>query len=66
MAIYESVFALMESILADYEVAGIIRERSGASLPGVAPSNVVHDRTTAGRCSSPPTPTRCSGDCVRP
>lgn len=39
VAIYESVFALMESILADYELAGIVRERSGASLPGVAPSN---------------------------
>ncbi|HVX17153.1 MAG TPA: CoA transferase [Acidimicrobiales bacterium] len=40
VAIYEAVFALMESTLADYELAGVIRGRSGSVLPGVAPSNV--------------------------
>jgi formyl-CoA transferase/succinyl-CoA--D-citramalate CoA-transferase len=40
VALYESVFALMESSLADFEVTGKIRERSGSVLPGVAPSNV--------------------------
>ncbi|MFC7496968.1 MULTISPECIES: CaiB/BaiF CoA transferase family protein [unclassified Nocardioides] len=40
VAIYEAVFALMESLLADYAVGGVQRERSGSSLPGVAPSNV--------------------------
>jgi formyl-CoA transferase len=40
VAIYEAVLALMESTLADYEVAGLVRQRSGAVLPGVAPSNV--------------------------
>ncbi|MDQ0381088.1 CaiB/BaiF CoA transferase family protein [Amycolatopsis thermophila] len=40
VAIYESVFALMESILADYHAGGVLRTRSGSVLPGVAPSNV--------------------------
>jgi formyl-CoA transferase len=40
VAIYEAVFALMESTLADYELAGVVRGRSGSVLPGVAPSNV--------------------------
>lgn len=40
VAIYEAVAALMESTMADYEVGGVVRERSGSVLPGVAPSNV--------------------------
>lgn len=40
IAIYEAVLALMESLLADYAVAGVERKRSGPVLPGVAPSNV--------------------------
>jgi formyl-CoA transferase/succinyl-CoA--D-citramalate CoA-transferase len=40
VAIYEAVFALMESMLADYHVGGVLRTRSGSVLPGVAPSNV--------------------------
>ena len=40
IAIYEAVLALMESLLADYSVAGVERMRSGPVLPGVAPSNV--------------------------
>lgn len=39
VAIYEAVFALMESTLADHERAGITRTRAGGVLPGVAPSN---------------------------
>jgi len=39
VAIYEAVAALMESTIADYEVAGIVRSRSGGRLPGVAPAN---------------------------
>jgi formyl-CoA transferase len=38
-AIYESVLALMESILPEWEVAGHQRERSGSVLPNIAPSN---------------------------
>jgi formyl-CoA transferase/succinyl-CoA--D-citramalate CoA-transferase len=40
VAIYEAVAALMESSMADYEVGGRRRERTGSVLPGVAPSNV--------------------------
>jgi crotonobetainyl-CoA:carnitine CoA-transferase CaiB-like acyl-CoA transferase len=40
VAIYEAVFALMESILADHHLGGVLRTRSGSVLPGVAPSNV--------------------------
>lgn len=39
-AIYEAVFAVMESLVADYEIGGQVRERSGSFLPDVAPSNV--------------------------
>jgi formyl-CoA transferase len=39
VAIYESVLALMESTVADWELAGVVRERSGGVLPGVAPAN---------------------------
>jgi formyl-CoA transferase len=40
VALYESVLSLMESTLAEYAVRGQIRERTGAVLPGVAPSNL--------------------------
>lgn len=40
VAIYEAVAALMESTMADYELAGVLRRRTGSILPGVAPSNV--------------------------
>lgn len=39
VALYEAVAALMESSLADAEVAGVVRGRTGGVLPGVAPSN---------------------------
>src|SRR5699024_8207581 len=39
VAIYEAVAALMESSMADAEVAGVVRQRSGGTLPGVAPAN---------------------------
>jgi formyl-CoA transferase len=40
VAIYEAVAALMESTMADFELGGVVRSRSGSVLPGVAPSNV--------------------------
>jgi formyl-CoA transferase/succinyl-CoA--D-citramalate CoA-transferase len=40
VAIYEAVAALMESMMADFEIGGVRRQRTGAVLPGVAPSNV--------------------------
>jgi formyl-CoA transferase len=39
VAIYEAVAALMESTLADFEIGGVLRSRTGGVLPGVAPSN---------------------------
>lgn len=39
VAIAEAVFALMESTVADYELGGVVRTRSGGLLTGVAPSN---------------------------
>ncbi|MGB8651320.1 MAG: CaiB/BaiF CoA-transferase family protein [Mycobacteriales bacterium] len=38
VAIYEAVAALMESSMADLEVGGVLRGRSGGTLPGVAPA----------------------------
>jgi crotonobetainyl-CoA:carnitine CoA-transferase CaiB-like acyl-CoA transferase len=39
VALYESVFSLMESILPEYDRTGLIRGRSGSMLPGITPSN---------------------------
>lgn len=39
-AIYEAVLAMMESLVTEYDKTGYIRERSGAIIPNVAPSNV--------------------------
>jgi formyl-CoA transferase len=38
-ALYEAVFAVTESLLPEYSQSGFIRQRSGASLPGISPSN---------------------------
>lgn len=39
-ALYEAVFAMMESLVPEWEIAGYQRERTGSVLPNVAPSNV--------------------------
>jgi len=39
-SIFESVLAVTESLVAEWQVAGVRRERTGATLPGIAPSNV--------------------------
>ncbi len=39
VALYESVFAMMESLIPEYDNAGVIREPSGSALPGITPSN---------------------------
>lgn len=39
-AIYEAVLNMMESLVTEYDVAGYVRERTGAILPNVSPSNV--------------------------
>jgi formyl-CoA transferase len=43
-AIYEAVLNMMESLITEYDKAGYIRERQGAILPNVAPSNVYPTR----------------------
>ncbi|MFU8816176.1 MAG: CaiB/BaiF CoA transferase family protein [Pseudomonadales bacterium] len=43
-AIYEAVLAMMESTIPEYTEGGVIRERSGAILPKIAPSNVYPTR----------------------
>ncbi len=44
VALYESVFSLMESLLPEFDMTGHVRERSGASLPGIVPSNTYTTR----------------------
>jgi len=39
VALYESVFNVMESLLPEYDAFGAVRERSGSALPGIAPTN---------------------------
>ncbi|WP_026692720.1 CaiB/BaiF CoA transferase family protein [Peribacillus kribbensis] len=39
VALYESVFSLMESTLPEYDRTGLVRERTGSTLPGITPSN---------------------------
>lgn len=39
VALYESVFGVMESLIPEYAALGHVRERSGSSLPGIVPSN---------------------------
>ncbi|WP_269495881.1 CaiB/BaiF CoA transferase family protein [Castellaniella sp. S9] len=39
VALYESVFNMMESLLPEYAVFGEVRQAAGSSLPGIAPSN---------------------------
>jgi formyl-CoA transferase len=39
-AIYESVLAMMENLVTEYDLTGYVRERAGSVLPGIAPSNV--------------------------
>jgi len=42
VALYEAVFNMMESVVPEYGVYGMVRERTGASLPGIVPSNTYH------------------------
>jgi crotonobetainyl-CoA:carnitine CoA-transferase CaiB-like acyl-CoA transferase len=39
VALSEAIFSLMESMVTEYDQKGIVRERSGSSLPGIVPSN---------------------------
>ena len=39
-ALYEAVLQVMESTVSDYSASGTKRQRTGSTLPGIAPSNV--------------------------
>ncbi|MDP3455383.1 CaiB/BaiF CoA-transferase family protein [Methyloversatilis sp.] len=39
VALYEAVFAMMESMLPEFDVFGFIRGRTGNIMPGITPSN---------------------------
>ena len=39
VALYESVFNMMESLLPEYDRLGFVREPTGGALPGIVPSN---------------------------
>lgn len=39
VALYESVFGMMESLIPEYDCFGFVREPSGSALPGIAPTN---------------------------
>ena len=39
IALYESVFAMMESLVPEYDAFGYVREPAGSALPGITPSN---------------------------
>ena len=40
VALYEAVFAMMESMVPEFDVFGFIRERSGNIMPGITPSSI--------------------------
>ena len=39
VALYEAVFNMMESLVPEFDFAGVVRERTGGVLPGIVPSN---------------------------
>ena len=39
VALHEAVFSVMEGLIPEYTAYGVVRERSGNEIPGVAPSN---------------------------
>ncbi len=39
VALYEAVYSLMESSVPDYDAFGVTRQATGATIPGVVPSN---------------------------
>jgi formyl-CoA transferase len=39
VALHEAVFNVMESLIPEYSVFGAVREATGSSMPGIAPTN---------------------------
>ncbi|WP_273820634.1 MULTISPECIES: CaiB/BaiF CoA transferase family protein [Pseudomonas] len=44
VALYESVFNMMESLMPEYSVFGTVRQPAGSSLPGIVPTNAYRCR----------------------
>jgi len=44
VALYEAVFNMLESTLPEYDMFGVVRERSGSNLTGIVPSNTYLSR----------------------
>ncbi|MBB5019350.1 formyl-CoA transferase [Chitinivorax tropicus] len=40
VALYEAVFAMMESLIPEFDMMGFIRERTGNIMPGITPSSI--------------------------
>ena len=40
VALYEAIFAMMESMVPEFDVYGFIRERTGNIMPGITPSSI--------------------------
>ena len=41
VAIYESVFNMMESLFPEFDTQGVVRERVGSAISGIVPSNTL-------------------------
>ena len=39
VALHEAVYSIMEGLIPEYVAYGVVRQRSGNEIPGVAPSN---------------------------
>jgi crotonobetainyl-CoA:carnitine CoA-transferase CaiB-like acyl-CoA transferase len=44
VALYESVFSVMESLLPEFDAFGVVRERTGSIFPGIAPTSAYRCR----------------------
>lgn len=44
VAIFEAIYNLMESVVPEYDGAGVVREPSGSTLTGIVPSNIYPTR----------------------
>ncbi len=44
VSLCESVLNMMETLIPEYDMFGFVRERSGAALPGICPSNTYRSR----------------------
>lgn len=64
VALYEAIFAMMESMVPEFDVFGFIRERTGNIMPGITPRPST-PALTASTCRLGPTATRSSSASCR-